>query len=79
MLVGSSKGDEREAIRNFLMSFDIVRVNIDVAEAAIAIRIKLPDSIALATAQAQDALMITRDIKAFSQEIPIVRVPYTCA
>jgi hypothetical protein len=65
--------------RAFLGDFEMVGVNANVAERAVGIRqarkIKLPDAIVWASAQAEGALLVTRNTKDFPVD-PGVRHPY---
>jgi predicted nucleic acid-binding protein len=65
MLAGA-KQNEEEATRRFLGRFELLR-----REA----RMKLPDAIILATAVAQDWLLVTRNTKDF-REGRHIRIPY---
>lgn len=65
--------------RAFLAGFDLIGLNAEVAERAVGIRqarrIKLPDAIVWASAQAEGALLVTRNTKDFPVD-PGVRHPY---
>lgn len=78
--VGLSDFEEIESIKAFLHTFDIINIDLPVAERAAAIRkkhkLKIPDALILATAEHNQCLLITRNTKDFEQTIPIVRVPY---
>ena len=56
-------------------------VDSDVAERAAILRrthrIKLPDALIWATAQAYDLVLVTRNTKDFPADHPGIRVPYT--
>jgi predicted nucleic acid-binding protein len=66
--------------RRLLARFDTIALDDDIAERTAAIRrerrLKLPDAVILATAQARSFLLVTRDDKAFGPERPGVRFPY---
>jgi predicted nucleic acid-binding protein len=68
------------ATRGFLDSFVVVPIDTAVAERAVALRqvhrVKLPDAIVWASAQAHGRLLVTRDTKGFPSDDPGVRVPY---
>ncbi len=68
------------ATRAFLDGFELVSLEQEVAERAVALRqahkIKLPDAIVWASAQAQGALLVTRNVKDFPPGDPGVRLPY---
>jgi predicted nucleic acid-binding protein len=68
------------ATRAFLDGFDLVALDQEVAERAVALRqthrIKLPDAVVWASAQTQGALLVTRNAKDFPSGDPGVRLPY---
>jgi predicted nucleic acid-binding protein len=68
------------ATRAFLDGFEIVALDSPVAERAVEFRksnrVKLPDAIIRASAQANDLLLVTRNIKDFPASDPGVRMPY---
>ena len=82
VMVGALRLDNerRQATRRFLALFTQLPVNEAVAEFAVAIReqrgIKLPDAIIEATAQVENRLLITRNVKDF-KNTPGVIFPYT--
>jgi predicted nucleic acid-binding protein len=67
-------------IRSWLSGFEVVHLGVAIAEGAISIRqkkrIKLPDAIVWASAQTNNALLVTRNTKDFPASEPGVRVPY---
>ena len=79
VMAGTTQEDEKQ-IRAFLLAFSILPVTPEVAERAVDLRrqrkIKLPDAIIPATAQAEDRLLITRNIRDFPGHDPDIRVPY---
>ena len=79
VMVGSQI-DEEVAVRQFLDRFLQVQLDATVAERAVSIRrktrIRLPDAIIWASAQMEDALLVTRNSKDFSRLAPDVRIPY---
>lgn len=79
VLVGAEPEVEART-RAFLDKFEVVDLRLDIAARAVAIRrqrrIKLPDAIVWATAQAEGALLVTRNSKDFPTDDPGVRVPY---
>ena len=79
-MVGIKDSSKEEAIKNFLNSFEIIKIDNQVADLAIVARkkykLKIPDALILASAQASSAILVSRNTKDFSQEIPIVRIPY---
>ena len=79
VMVGASP-DLEAATQGFLSGFEIVAVDRKVAERAADLRrshrIKLPDAIIWATAQAWATMLVTRNIKDFPARDPGIRVPY---
>jgi predicted nucleic acid-binding protein len=80
VMVGSQI-DEEVAVRQFLDRFLQVQLDATVAERAVSIRrqtrMRLPDAIIWASAQMEDALLVTRNSKDFSRLAPDVRIPYS--
>lgn len=78
VLAGADAGEEA-AVRACLLSFNVLPLDAGIAERAVAIRkarrIRLPDAIIRATAQAHSLLLVSRNIKDFPQAEPGVRVP----
>jgi len=78
-MVGAD-GDLEAPTLNFLNSFDVVVVDEQIAERAVGLRrgrrIKLPDAVIWATAQAHAMLLVTRNTKDFPEDDPGVRAPY---
>lgn len=79
-----SKGtvNEIEDARDFLSGFGIDEVTPEVADRAAALRrerprLKSPDAIILASAQANGRVLVTRNTKDFPAAMPGIRVPYT--
>ena len=66
--------------RRFLSDFTLLPVDSEVAERAVGLRrdhrIKLPDAVIWATAQAHALLLVTRNTKDFPPDDPSVRSPY---
>lgn len=80
VLVGA-QGDVAE-LRDFLQSyFEVMPLDLVIAESAVQIRrarrIRLPDAIILATAQVNNAVLVTRNSKDFPPSQPGIRLPYT--
>lgn len=69
-----------QATRDFLHDFQLIELDSEIAERAVAIRrehrLKLPDAIIWASAQVHARLLVTRDTKGFPAGDPGVRVPY---
>ena len=80
VLVGAAPGVVAGATRDFLDGFVIVPLDTLVAERAVALRrehrVKLPDAIVWASAQAHDRLLVTRDTRGFPDDDTGVRMPY---
>ncbi len=81
VLVGA-QGDDL-LLRDFLEThFEILPLDLAVAETETAVklrrahRIRLPDAIIWATAQANNAVLVSRNTKDFSAEWDNIRVPY---
>jgi predicted nucleic acid-binding protein len=79
VMVGAD-GDLEAPTRHFLNSFDIVPVDEPIAQRAVGLRrshrIKLPDAVIWATAQAHAMLLVTRNAGDFPDGDPGVRAPY---
>lgn len=79
VLVGASAKAEAET-RTFLAGFEQIGVTPEVANRAVTLRkldrMRVPDAIILATAQTENILLVTRDTKEFSQDMPGIRIPY---
>ena len=86
VLVGATK-DNEAITRAFLsrfeqipVSFEQIPVSSEIAEKAVMVRkeskIRLPDAIIKATADCENALLISRNTKDFLEDDPSVRVPY---
>ena len=79
VMAGSNSEDESR-IRAFLVAFRCLPITSDVAERTFAVRkqrkLKLPDAIILATAEAADRLLITRNSRDFPAGDPGIRIPY---
>lgn len=79
VMVGT-KPEEEAAVRRFLARFKQVPIDQDIAERAVIIRrktrIRLPDAIIQASAELENALLVSRNTKDFPESEPWVRVPY---
>lgn len=78
VMAGAPQGTEK-ATRAFLAAYEVLDVDPDVAERAVALRrkyrLKFPDAVILASAQEAGMLLVTRD-DAFPADDPGVRFPY---
>lgn len=80
VLIGAD-GDDAE-LRDFLEThFEIISLDVAVAETAIQLRrehrLRLPDAIIWATARVHDAFLVTRNTKDFKPEWDGIRLPYS--
>jgi hypothetical protein len=73
-------GDLEEPTRAFLSSFQVIALDEVVAERAVALRrahrMKLPDAIVWASAEANAMLLVTRNTRDFPKGNPGIRFPY---
>ena len=80
-ILGGEPVATREQVKSMIARFAVVEVDEEIAEAAADIRhrtrLKLLDSLVLATAQVKGAILITRNTKDFPAQMPGIRVPYT--
>ena len=80
VLAGARHAADEGVIEMFLRDFTLVPVTKPIARAAVDLRrvrrIRLPDAIIWASAQAESALLVTRNTKDFPKDDPGVRVPY---
>ena len=80
VLAGARGEAEEDVIDLFLREFHVVDVSRLIAREATGFRrtrrIRLPDAIIWATAQAESALLVTRNTRDFPGSEPGVRVPY---
>ena len=79
VLIGA-EGDEAE-LRDFLEThFEIISLDVAVAETAIQLRrehrLRLPDAIIWATARVNDAVLVTRNTKDFDPTWEGIHLPY---
>jgi predicted nucleic acid-binding protein len=80
VMVGSTP--ETDAVlRAWLRQFTVLPIDERISDIAVALRkkyrIRLPDAIIWASAQAQQRLLITRNTKDFPAQEPGVRMPYS--
>jgi predicted nucleic acid-binding protein len=80
-VMAGSNGDVEQATRAFLTGFALIGLTAPIADRAVVLRrkrrIKLPDAIIEASAQAHHMLLVTRNTEDFEADSPSVRVPYT--
>jgi predicted nucleic acid-binding protein len=79
VLIGTEPEVER-ATRAFLDEFDLLYLDDRIAERAVALRrtrrIKLPDAVIWASAQANGMILVTRNTIDFPADDPGIRAPY---
>ena len=79
VLVGINS-EHHDAIIPFLKTFQIIPVDLPIAQLSVEVRkiykFKIPDAIIFATTQQCNAILVTRNTKDFKSSIPIVRIPY---
>jgi len=80
VLVGVEEDDAQ--LRDFLETqFEIIPLDLVIAEAAVRLRrahhLRLPDAIIWATAQTNNAVLVSRNTKDFNPAWDGIRVPYT--
>jgi len=80
VLVGAQ--DDARQLREFLDThFEIAPLDLAVAEKAVQLRrarrVRLPDAIIWATAQTNNAVLVSRNTKDFNADWEGIRVPYT--
>jgi len=80
VMTGAASSEEEAILRAFLSNFQYLEITREVAERAAVIRrqkrLKMPDAIILATAEADGRQLITRNIKDFPSGTRGVRGPY---
>jgi predicted nucleic acid-binding protein len=80
VMTGAASQNEEAILRAFLSNFQCLEITREVAERAAVIRrqkrIKMPDAIILATAEAVGRQLVTRNVKDFPAGTRGVRVPY---
>ena len=81
-VLSKERGATLRNIEIFLGGFSIDELDARIASHAAALRrerprLKLPDSVILASAQVNHRILVTRNTKDFPAEMPGIRVPYT--
>jgi hypothetical protein len=80
VMTGAASSSEEGILRAFLSNFQYLEMTREVAERAAVIRrqkrLKMPDAIILATAEAAGRQLVTRNVKDFPAGMSGVRVPY---
>jgi predicted nucleic acid-binding protein len=80
VMAGATETNEEDT-RGFLLNFHLLPLTEQVAERAVSIRktarIKLPDAIIQATAEANRRVLVTRNTRDFPVGPESIRIPYT--
>ena len=81
VLAGADTKDEETACKEFLSTFVVHQLSVEIATEAVALRkqfrVRLPDAIVWATARTSSCILVTRNTKVFPRTEPGVRVPYS--
>ena len=81
VMTGADTPEEEKDCREFLSTFTIHHLSVEIASEAVDIRkkfrIRLPDAIVWATARANGCLLVTRNARDFSPKEQGVRIPYS--
>lgn len=81
IMTGADTPQEEKDSREFLSTFTIHPLSVEIASEAVEIRkrfrIRLPDAIVWATARINGCLLVTRNTKDFPTKEPEVRIPYS--
>lgn len=81
VLVGARDDNELVTLRAFLRGFRLAELTRDVALLAVekrrSHRVRIPDAVIWATAEAGGCLLVTRNVADFPAGDPGIRVPYT--
>ena len=81
VMAGATQDDE-QVRRDFLATFKVLPLTMEIAERSSEIRrhrtpkLKLPDTVILATAHVEDLLLITRNTRDFPDQDADIRIPY---
>lgn len=80
VLIGATEAIELDT-RAFLNDFRVIELDEEVSEHAVRLRrelkLRLPDAVILATAEAAGLMLVTRNTRDFPVAYPNVRVPYS--
>lgn len=78
--IGSQSEEEADVIDLFLREFRTIEISRSIARRAVEIRrrtrVRLPDAIIWATAETEQAVLLTRNSKDFPTNDATVRIPY---
>jgi predicted nucleic acid-binding protein len=79
VMIGAKPAAE-SCVTAFLATFEVIPLDDDIAARAVALRkihrMRLPDAVIWASAQARDMLLVTRNTKDFPPDDPSIRAPY---
>lgn len=80
VMAGAADDGEEQRLRSFLATFTLQELTQEIADRAASIRrasrLRLPDAIIRATADALGQLLVTRNTRDFDARDPAIRVPY---
>jgi predicted nucleic acid-binding protein len=81
-VMSKSSGETLRRTTDFLGGFSVDEIDEEIGERAAALRrdrprLKAPDAVVLATAMTRGRVLVTRNTKDFSANMPGIRVPYT--
>lgn len=80
IMTGPQTPEEAKTCLDFLASFRVHQLSMEIANEAVALRrkfhVRLPDAIIWATARVNDCMLVTRNTKDFPSKDPGIRIPY---
>lgn len=80
VMVGARGVDEEMQLKRFLQRFELIPLDVSVAETAALLRncyrLRLPDAVIWASAKCCDSVLITRNTNDFPAGEPDIRFPY---
>ena len=81
VMEGAQDSNEETTLRGFLQRFKLLPLSREVTELAVSLRrkfrIRIPDAIIWASAEAENTLLVTGNTRDFPSDHPAIRVPYT--
>jgi predicted nucleic acid-binding protein len=81
VMCGAETEEERSAAKSLLSSMRMVVLSGEIAEKAVearkTLRLKLPDAVIWATADAEACILVTRNTRDFDKKDPRIRFPYS--
>jgi len=79
-VLAGTNAQDRDVVKQWLFKFNLIALDNQIAEQAVTIRaerrIRLPDAIIWASAQAHALLLVSRNSKDFPADMPGIRMPY---